>query len=43
MSTGILKATKYTNPLLAPGLKTTPEDKKSYIAYMNHLISRDNF
>ena len=40
MSTGILKATKYTNPLLAPGLENTP-DKKSYIAYMNHLISRD--
>ena len=40
MSTGILKATKYTNPVLARSLETIP-DKKSYIAYMNHLLPRD--
>ena len=40
MSTGILKAPKYTKPVPAPSLETIP-DKKSYIAYMNHLLPRD--
>lgn len=41
MSTGILKATRYTNPVLSPGLETIP-DKRSFITYKNHLLGRDN-
>ena len=37
----ILKAAKYTNPLLAPGLETIP-DKRSFITYKNYLLGRDN-
>lgn len=39
MSTGILKATKYKNPILDPGLGTTISDKKEYIAINNDIVS----
>ena len=37
----ILKATKYINSVVAPGLETIP-DKRSFITYKNYLLGRDN-
>lgn len=36
----ILKATKYINSVVAPGLETIP-DKSSFITYKNYLLRRD--
>jgi hypothetical protein len=38
-SSGILKATKYNNPIIDPGLGTTISDKKEYIAINNDIVS----